>query len=133
MIECQYSVALVDDLDVLHVLGRHIGVIPAPNGTLVRVMIGRRSLVPRAVARPGCSLPYHIVRDGLQVVRPADMSEEIYERGGHVGAVVAQLAGLVVPRKHVVIIVPALAEGGEAHGQAVGGADGAATENYNNC
>jgi len=94
------------------------------------MMIGR-PLVPRAVARSGRALLYHAERHGLQIVRPADSGKEIYDRGGHVGAIVTQLAGLVVPWKHVVIIVPALAESGEAHTQAVGGANGAAIKHYN--
>jgi len=95
------------------------------------MMIIGRPLVPRAVARPGRALLYHVVRHSLQIVRPTDSSEKIYERGRHVGAVVAQLTGLVVPRKYVVIIVPALAKGGKTYAQAISRADGAAMKHYN--
>lgn len=42
----------------------------------------------------------------LQVVCPADLGELLDPEGGHV-VVVAQLGRFVVPREHVVVVVPA--------------------------
>lgn len=129
--EPQDSIALVDDLDFLHILGCHIGVAPSPYSPLVRMVILImivRSLIFRAVACSGRAFLYHAVRHGLQIVCPSNPGEEVDEGGGEVGAIVSQFAGFVIPRKHMVVIVPAFAEGPDADAETVGGANGAATK-----
>lgn len=64
----------------------------------------------RSVARPLDSPLDDLVGHHLQIVRPADLGEEIDEGGRKVQPVVAQFGRLVVPGEHVVIVVPALAE-----------------------
>lgn len=87
-------------------------------------MTVRMSLVFRPVARSLRAFLYHAVRYGLQIVRPADPGEEVDEGGGEVRTIVTQLGRLVVPREHMMVIVPALAEGADADAVAVGGANG---------
>lgn len=41
------------------------------------------------------------------------------ERCGEVGTIVAQLSRLVVPREHVMVVVPALAESANRYGHVV--------------
>lgn len=62
---------------------------------------------------------------GLQIVRPADPGKEIDKGGGEVGAIVAQLGGLVIPRENMMVIMPAFTEGADADAEAIGGTDGA--------
>ena len=54
------------------------------------------------------SFLHHVSVYHFQIVRPADLREKVNERCRYVESVVSQLGGLVVPRKHVVIIVPTL-------------------------
>lgn len=51
----------------------------------------------------------------LQVVRPANLSEEIDKRGRKIDVIVAQLGRLVVPWEHVMVVVESLAERQRGH------------------
>lgn len=124
-------VTLINDLGFLHVFRRHIGITPAPYGTVVRMvmsvmMFGRRgrSLVYRTVARSSRTSFHDILRYGLQIVRPADPREEIDKRGGEIAAVITQLGGLVIPWKYMMVIVPTLPKGAQTDGETVGRTDG---------
>lgn len=55
--------------------------------------------------------PDKVLRRFLQVVRPANLGEKVQPECGHVDGVLAQLGRLVVPGKHVVIVVPTFAHG----------------------
>lgn len=90
------------------------------------IMMIVRSFIFRAVARSSRAFYYHTICYGLQIVCPTDPGEEVDEGGGKVRAIIAQLGRLVIPWKHVMVIVPALAECADADAQAVGGANGAA-------
>ena len=59
----------------------------------------------------------------FQIVRPANLRAKINERCRYVESIVAQLGRLVVPREHVVIIVPALPECQEGYTQILRGID----------
>lgn len=51
----------------------------------------------------------HLAVSSAQVPRPAQCGERVNELRGQVDAAVAELPGAVVPRKHMVEVVPALA------------------------
>jgi hypothetical protein len=115
------EVRLVVLLHLLPVVSAHVLVAPAPEGGLavvVVVVVG-----PGAVAGALGALLDQRRGHRLQVVRPADAREEVDEGRGEVGAVVAQLGRLVVPREDVVVVVPALAERGDRHADVLRGAD----------
>lgn len=69
-----------------------------------------------AVAALLGSSRYHIPGNTLQIVGPAQLSEEVDERRRRI-VDVPQFTGFVVPREHVVIVVPAFTEGSKGHGQ----------------
>lgn len=95
------------DLDLVLIL-----VAPAP---------GRVRSVSRSLHSPLDDL----VRNRLQIVRPADLGEEIDESGREVQPVVAQFGRLVVPGEHVMVVVPALAESECGHRLVLRGVDSA--------
>lgn len=88
--ESRDSVALISDLSFLYILGCHIGITPSPYSPLVRmiIMIITRSLIYRAVAGSGGAFLYHALWHSLQIVRPADLCEEVDEGGAEVHAIV---------------------------------------------
>ena len=63
----------------------------------------------------------HLRGHAFQVVRPTDAREEVDERGRRIEPV-AQFSRFVIPGEHVVVIVPALAQGRHGHGQVLHGA-----------
>lgn len=95
------------DLDLVLIL-----VAPAPGGM-------------RTVSRPLDSPLDDLVGNRLQIVRPSDLGEEIDESGSKVQPVVAQFGSLVVPGEHVMVVVPALAEGECGHRFVLRWVDGA--------
>lgn len=88
---------LVDDLDHLLLRLAHVRVAPAPE------FVG-------AVARALNSPLDHRRRHCLQVVGQPDARAEVNEVSGRVDAVVPDFRRFVIPGKHVVKIVPALAK-----------------------
>lgn len=63
-----------------------------------------------AVAALQDAVTYHVGAGRAQVIRPAHPGSEVQECGGQV-VPLAKFGRLVVPRKRVVVIVPALAHG----------------------
>lgn len=61
--------------------------------------------------------------DALTVLHPADAGERIDETGRQVHRIAAELAGFVVPRKHMMVVVPALTERRQRYEQIVHRAD----------
>lgn len=61
------------------------------------------------IARLHSSLHDHLGTDLDAIVGPADVGKEVNELGGLVGAMIAVLAGGVVARERVMIVVKALA------------------------
>lgn len=96
---------------------------------MLRIVMVGRSLIFRTIARFGSAFLYYIMIYGLQIVRPADPGEEIDKGSGQVGAIVAQLSGLIIPRENMMVIVPTFTEGADADAVTVGGADGAMKKN----
>uniref|UniRef100_T1DNK5 Uncharacterized protein n=1 Tax=Anopheles aquasalis TaxID=42839 RepID=T1DNK5_ANOAQ len=88
---------LVDDGRVFNLILILIFVAPSP---------GWMATVPGTLD----ALLHDLLGNRFQVVRPANLCEEIDERGSQVHPVVAQLSRLVVPREHMVIVVPSLAK-----------------------
>lgn len=84
---------LVDDLRQILLLLILIFVAPSPCGVALRLVA--------SIAGALNALLNDLARDGLQVVRPSDLSKEVDESCCHVHSVVAQLGGLVVPWEDV--------------------------------
>lgn len=78
----------------------------------------------RPVALLRAPPPDHLVRRLLQVVRLPDVRQDVDHAARDVPPG-AELRRPVVPRERVVVVVPALAEGDEAHEVALGRFDGA--------
>jgi hypothetical protein len=84
---------LVDDAGELHFILVEVLVAPAPCVVLL-VLVG-------AIASSLDALLDDLVGDGLEVVGPSDLCEEVNEGCGQVHSVVAELGGLVVPWEDV--------------------------------
>lgn len=50
----------------------------------------------------------HIWRDVFSIISPTDTRERVDEGGGKIERVIAQFAGLVIPREHMMIVVISL-------------------------
>lgn len=74
----------------------------------VVVLVAPAPQVVRPVARAVHSLLDDLLRHRLQIVRPAELSEEIDEVSSEVQPVVSQFRRFVVPREGVVVVVEAL-------------------------
>lgn len=114
----------VDHLrDPLVVFG-HVLVAPPPDATLhVMVVVVLVVMSLGAVARPPRPFLHQTGVGRLQVVRQPDPGAPVDERRAEVQPVVAQLGRLVVPRKRVMVVVPALAERQQRHHRVLGGRD----------
>lgn len=77
-----------------------------------------------AVASPQQAFPDQVIRRLFQVVGEPQLGAAVQEEGAEVEAVVAQLRRLVVPGEHVMVVVPALAQGQDSHGDVLPRADG---------
>jgi hypothetical protein len=112
---------LVDDSRELHFILVEVLVAPTPCVVLL--------VFVRAIASSLDALLDDLIGDGLEVVGPSDLREEVDEGCGQVHSVVAELGGLVVPWEDVlwmeeeseivgkgkrrlthVVVVPALAQ-----------------------
>jgi len=95
-------VLLVDVLRVLKFILMNVLVAPTPIWVGIRLVI--------QISGSLDALLNDLVRDCLQIVRPADLSEEVDECSGEVHAIIAQLGCLVIPREDVMVVVPAFTQ-----------------------
>lgn len=61
------------------------------------------------IARSVRSASYHRRRDVFAIVGPADARKSVDEPSGQIERVIPELSSFVIPREHVVEVVPALA------------------------
>lgn len=85
----------------------HVFVVPAPNISFGRV---------RTVARSLDSTGDQFFGREFQIISPSNLGEEVDECGAEIERVITQFGGLVIPRKRVVVVVEAFAEGDCRHG-----------------
>jgi hypothetical protein len=105
-------------IDERVLLGFHVLVAPTPCQVVPVVMVPvvyNLIKLPGTITRPAHSLHYHLFRHRLELVGPPDSRHKIEESRGGVGAVLSEFAGLVVPGKSMMVVVPSLSSGQKRH------------------
>lgn len=91
----------------------HVTVAETPKWIFVNLVAVQEM---RSITASGGPPGNHFGRNVFSIICPADSRKKIDECSANVIFVIAQFAGLVVPRKDVMVIVPAFAECGQRNG-----------------
>lgn len=84
------------------------------------------------IACPLHSLLHHTGWHALEIVRPADLREEVNESRRCVQTVVAQFGCFVVPWERVMVVVPSFAKGQSGYSPVLGWIDESVDEEFFN-
>lgn len=101
-------------LQFVKILLTNVAITETPNWILMYLIAVEEM---RSVATSCCPSCNHIGWHILSIVGPTDAREEINESCACIVFVIAQFAGLVVPRKYMMVVVPAFAESGQCNRQ----------------